>query len=103
MPGLRIWLVDPERAHFLMIPSHAIVFTEEERAKYAGNGFERDGSDVPTLRGVLGRVGAWDTDNESESESRYKCKWESAVDGHEAMETMMGHFMEQMGEGGRRS
>lgn len=51
-----------------------------------------------TLRGVLGRVGAWDT--ESESESRYQCKWGSAVDGHEAMETMMGHFMEQMGEGG---
>lgn len=52
-----------------------------------------------TLRGVLGRVGAWDTESESESESRYKCKWGSAVDGHEAMMTMMGHFMEQMGEG----
>ncbi|KAK5941476.1 hypothetical protein PMZ80_006755 [Knufia obscura] len=59
-PGLRIWVLDPNLAnpHFVMIPSHAMVFTDDEKRKYRVDGFRADRSDMPTLRGILRRAEA---------------------------------------------
>lgn len=57
-PGVRIWLVEPNPAHFLAIPSPIFTFTDEEKRKYRENKFKKDGSDLPTIEGLVSRFQA---------------------------------------------
>lgn len=53
MPGRRLWMRDIEGNYALMLPSGVFVFTEEETTKYQEDGFKKDGSDMPTINGMV--------------------------------------------------
>jgi hypothetical protein len=55
IPGLRVWLSDVDPPHCMAIPSHIFVFTEEEKVKYRDDKFKADGSDLPTVDGLIRR------------------------------------------------
>lgn len=74
-----------------MIPSHAMVFTDDEKRKYRVDGFRADRSDMPTLRGILRRA---------EADPGLKCTWGSARDGCETIERVKGHFERQQQQRG---
>lgn len=54
-PGIRIWLTESKPHHFLAIPSPIFTFTDDEKRKYRENKFKEDGSDLPTVEGLVRR------------------------------------------------
>lgn len=89
-PDVQVWLVEPNPAHFLAIPSPIFTFTDEEKRKYRDNKFKEDGSDLPTIEGLVRRYQASGMGQVQERQS--------SSNGASMMQMFYDHFMKQDAE-----